>query len=384
VQKESNENIRKGAQASQDEITKLKVLYTAATDATRSMNERNEAVHALQRDYPAYFSNLDDEAIKLGKAKDGYDALVKSMIAVAINKAKIDQIANLYNKLDNLKAEYAETTDKAQELTQEWTNAAKSFTQNKELYKAGANNLKLLGTQIGHLWTAATAGIKRDGLFGKNGGLTDELIIKKRDMDAIEKQIKRLFDEIDISGLFPDSNDLADLHVSVPTITVDTPDIKFEPETIQEIKDEYKALQQQINATLGVIDRESRQSVVAQNNELAELAKQYEQGYITKAEYEKQKADITEKYIAQAENAVIDSLKRLGEQYKNDERLYPLIAAEIAEEEIKIAQRRSKRLAEIGEKSAEDRKRAEDELKQAIEQTWNDISGSVGQIAAVA
>jgi hypothetical protein len=58
-----------------EDITKLKILYTAATDVNLAMKDRLLAVHALQREFPEYFKNIKDEAILNGKAKDSYDLL---------------------------------------------------------------------------------------------------------------------------------------------------------------------------------------------------------------------------------------------------------------------------------------------------------------------
>lgn len=77
---------------SKQEADALKSLYEAATDENRSRKERIEAVNELQRQYPAYFGNLRAEEIMVGKAKDQYEELAKSIIKSARAKAALDKI----------------------------------------------------------------------------------------------------------------------------------------------------------------------------------------------------------------------------------------------------------------------------------------------------
>ncbi|MBQ9524787.1 MAG: hypothetical protein IJR69_06670 [Bacteroidaceae bacterium] len=82
----------KGIETCSDEITKLQVLYNAATDVTRSYNERKLAVDKMQELYPSYMSNFSDEEIMAGKAADEYNRLREAIINKAIAEAKQDLI----------------------------------------------------------------------------------------------------------------------------------------------------------------------------------------------------------------------------------------------------------------------------------------------------
>jgi hypothetical protein len=101
-----------------EDITKLKVLYTAATDVNLAMKDRLLAVNALQREFPEYFKNIKDEAILNGKAKDSYDLLYTSIIKTARAAAVQGKLAKLEaEKLDvevqKQKIENATTQEKA-------------------------------------------------------------------------------------------------------------------------------------------------------------------------------------------------------------------------------------------------------------------------------
>ena len=78
----------KGIESCADEIGKLHLLYSAATDTTRSLEERRLAVKKLQETYPSYLGNLEAEAIMAGKASEKYKELAESIIANAVIKAK--------------------------------------------------------------------------------------------------------------------------------------------------------------------------------------------------------------------------------------------------------------------------------------------------------
>ena len=55
-----------GSIAAQSEITKLNLLYKAATDLSKPYRERAEAVKKLQDIYPAYFGDISAEQVMIG------------------------------------------------------------------------------------------------------------------------------------------------------------------------------------------------------------------------------------------------------------------------------------------------------------------------------
>lgn len=85
--KEFNEALKAENQAIGKEISNLKILYNTATDTNKSYNERLDAVHKLQENYPSYFGNIKDEIIMNGKAQSSYEALTTSIKASARARA---------------------------------------------------------------------------------------------------------------------------------------------------------------------------------------------------------------------------------------------------------------------------------------------------------
>lgn len=93
-----NESMEKGLKDSSKEISNLDLLYNASQDTNRSLKERNAAIDELQRKYPNYFGNLDNEAILAGKAATAYDKLKNSIIAEAQAQAIRDKVTEIAAK----------------------------------------------------------------------------------------------------------------------------------------------------------------------------------------------------------------------------------------------------------------------------------------------
>lgn len=98
VTKRLQEARAKGIESCSDEIAKLQLLYSAATDVQRSYDERKRAVDKMQELYPSYMQNFSDEVIMAGKATEGYEKLREAIINKAIAEAKQDLIQQYAKK----------------------------------------------------------------------------------------------------------------------------------------------------------------------------------------------------------------------------------------------------------------------------------------------
>lgn len=87
AQRQLNQAMRDGTVDAAKESTHLTLLYKAATDAARSMDERREAAEEMQRLYPDYFENLNTEDIILGKALEKYESLKTAILETAKARA---------------------------------------------------------------------------------------------------------------------------------------------------------------------------------------------------------------------------------------------------------------------------------------------------------
>ena len=108
-----------GAISAQAEITKLDLLYRAATNVAKPYNERKKAVERLQEIYPAYFGNMSEEQIMVGNAISAYnnlrDAIIEAAQAraaqeVIVEKAKdikyIESLGSAYTDYSEALKEY--------------------------------------------------------------------------------------------------------------------------------------------------------------------------------------------------------------------------------------------------------------------------------------
>lgn len=95
-----NSAMAQGLVSAQSELTKLNLLYRAATDLSKPYEERAEAVKKLQDIYPAYFGNMAAEQVMVGNAVGAYENLRDAIIEVAQAKAAQELITeNVIKKL---------------------------------------------------------------------------------------------------------------------------------------------------------------------------------------------------------------------------------------------------------------------------------------------
>lgn len=92
---------RKGMSDSMKERTELELLYKATQDTSRSMKERNAAADELQKKYPAYFGNMSNEEILVGKAAQSYEQLRKELVANAIARAQLDKMTKIASERED-------------------------------------------------------------------------------------------------------------------------------------------------------------------------------------------------------------------------------------------------------------------------------------------
>lgn len=121
-----NSAMAQGSVSAQSELTKLNLLYRAATDLSKPYEERAEAVKKLQDIYPAYFGNMAAEQVMVGNAVGAYENLRDAIIEVAEAKAAqelitedakslklIEKTGDAYINYSNALKEYRKEYDKA-------------------------------------------------------------------------------------------------------------------------------------------------------------------------------------------------------------------------------------------------------------------------------
>ena len=119
--KEALENYKKAMldsqQAAQEEIVQLNLLYQAAVDSSKGMNERISAVKELKKEFPQYFKNLSDEEVLVGKAAVKYNELATAIMASAKAQAAKETLIKNSKEILDLESKITEEYKK-QELNE--------------------------------------------------------------------------------------------------------------------------------------------------------------------------------------------------------------------------------------------------------------------------
>ncbi len=153
-----NDISKEAAESFGKEAAKLEVLYSAATNVNIPLNERRKAVDEIQKQYPEYFKNVNDEIILQGKASEAYDKTRAAILENAKTRAIESQLAQIATKemqiqLDNqdrylrlIDAQAKNIANKAKSAS----NAAKGYgnTVSPEDFLAGQGAIDAINEQL--------------------------------------------------------------------------------------------------------------------------------------------------------------------------------------------------------------------------------------------
>lgn len=126
-----------GSVSAQSELTKLNLLYNAATDLSKPYEERAEAVKKLQDIYPAYFGNMAAEQVMVGNAVGAYEDLRDAIVEVAQAKAAQELIT-----------EDKKTIARIEKTGDAYTNYSSALKKYNEEYKKRLEQNKESGFEL--------------------------------------------------------------------------------------------------------------------------------------------------------------------------------------------------------------------------------------------
>lgn len=132
-----NSAMAQGSVSAQSELTKLNLLYNAATDLSKPYEERAEAVKKLQDIYPAYFGNMAAEQVMVGNAVGAYEDLRDAIIEVAQAKAAQELIT-----------EDKKTIARIEKTGDAYTNYSSALKKYNEEYKKRLEQNKESGFEL--------------------------------------------------------------------------------------------------------------------------------------------------------------------------------------------------------------------------------------------
>ena len=181
-----NSAMAQGSVSAQSELTKLNLLYNAATDLSKPYEERAEAVKKLQDIYPAYFGNMAAEQVMVGNAVGAYENLRDAIIEVAQAKAaqelitedkktiaRIEKTGDAYTNYSRALKEYRKEYEKAiniyADMGQGGPNAiwgAKGFAESRtglsKFREEFISALKKMGEEGDDIWKQINEGYEGD------------------------------------------------------------------------------------------------------------------------------------------------------------------------------------------------------------------------------
>lgn len=160
-----------GAQSAQAEITKLQLLYDAATDAAKPYEERATAVEKLQRIYPAYFDSLSAEAIMAGTAEAAYRNLTTAILETAQARAAENQLTEIAE--DELLLRRAKSYKDYVDAFSKYAEAWQILSEKREAYRQSDIDDE----------SARSAAMDAEAQFS-------------RSYDVMQQMRKRLFEEV--------------------------------------------------------------------------------------------------------------------------------------------------------------------------------------------
>ena len=185
-----NEAMREGEKNAQQELVNLRLLYSATQDTTRGYDERRTAVQKLQEQYPAYFANMSEEQIMAGKAAAAYNKLTDAILASARARAAEDKMVENATKILDLEEQRTEAIRKQHSAQEEKNKLEKQYYDmlaDPSLAKSAegvAFMIRELQSQVSEYGNDAAEARKQ--------------------IDALDKAIKRLAGNININDLTPD------------------------------------------------------------------------------------------------------------------------------------------------------------------------------------
>jgi len=153
-----------------EERIKLELLYKAATDNKKAMEERIVAANELKSTFPKLFDNYTKEQIMTGNAKDAYRLLTAQIIATAKAKRVMNEVtkaATNYEETEFKRLNQVYTVEKARAEYQKFVDTGLSRTE------AGIDAKKKLEAEEATLKALKEQGIQYKNQMNDLGKLVD-------------------------------------------------------------------------------------------------------------------------------------------------------------------------------------------------------------------
>lgn len=320
IQNELNKVQVEGGKSAAEEAAKLKILYTASQDTSKSMKERNKAVDELQKMYPSYFGKLSNEEILAGKASDAYDRLTKSIISSAKARAAMSKMVDEQGKILENEQKINDAYSRLDPLLPKLEAAEKKLNIAKTSASLNAGKLSTSGTR--NLSAGGNVAVQQaqsdydqlkketDAIYEEIAGYRAAIYESNRISKELEKSIK--VDDIVTeekgsgtgSGKTDYASQLADARVKAQQTTE-----KLRLQIMQEGIAKRKALaKQEYDEQLANIDKQERDTI-------AKMDQARKQGdNIPQSQYDDVKAEANEQRLL-AEKILAEKIYQINKEY---------------------------------------------------------------------
>ena len=417
-----HEAMRKGVSDTVKERTELKLLYDATQDSTRSMKERKAAVDELQKRYPNYLGNIKDEDILAGKASDSYKALTSALIenaqARAVEETMVENSKKaleyenkmrsalvdryqIQKEIDRLEAEgpkivvqrgggaYDENAlalvglrtrlEEAEERMNSYKKTANDFKRANEGLAESININNLLASPTDKGKKSADEQAKYQEDIAKR--LSDTRISLIDDEYEKERALAQKKYEENIASIKGNSEEENKLRANYEEIlqnelsAIDKKYLdKIDEEERKRVKDSVKNQLEEKQREYATLAIEASQNMQKEINDELE---RYRQGIISKEQYEKNKAEITQKYALLEAQRAIDLLKEQIEiSGLSDEEKFKIKEA-LAKAEINLSNKVRETKEKNRDKETEDEKKYWAELEASLQHLENVSNNAV-------
>lgn len=316
LQQAVNTSHREGGKAASEESAKLKILYTASQDSSKSMKERNKAVDELQKMYPSYFGKLTNEAILAGKAASAYDDLTKAIIRKGQAQAAEDIVADYSKKNFELQRGINADTNWTNRNKAEYEKALKEREKMWENYRK-VNQGSIIVDSAAKAWISNTPEGKLIEEYERRMSnikkYTDQIAKNNKIIEGTVKQIDTSAYTTDFSGgnggdgkkeKTDYASQLADARVKAQQTTE-----KLRLQIMQEGIEKRKALaKQEYDEQLADIDKQERDTI-------AKMDQARKQGdNIPQSQYDEVKTEADEQRLL-AEKILAEKIYQINKEY---------------------------------------------------------------------
>lgn len=407
--------IKEGRSSSIKERKELELLYKATQDTSRSMQERNVAVDELQRKFPEYFENISNEDFLAGKAADSYNRLAGQILKTAQARAIQDKLVErskeqleYEDQLNNLFYERSVLNNKIRDAERRLTKGPAAATNAaRDIYDLGKEAADLdekISEMQNKLRENERQTIKLENKLNIDDLLTplgktesegkksaDEQAKYQEDIakrlsetrislidDEYEKERAKAQNKYEeniasIKGNSEEENKLRANYEEILKNELLAIDKKYLEKKDEEERKKIEASvkyqleeKQQEYATLAIAYSQNMQK------EIDDELERYRQGEISKEQYEKNKAEITQKYALQEAQRAIDLLKEQIE-----------ISGLSDEEKFKIKEALAKAEIDLANKVRDAKKKARDEETEDEKKYWAELEASLQHLEYV-